>query len=312
MIIDSINLNHLRIFECVYRTKSMTLAAQELHLTQSGVSQHIKSLEDTIGVKLFDRVKQKLLPTTQATVLFKKSNEGLLQIEQVLSELKGGERVLSGTVSIGMPNEFGNNILLPLLSRIGKKHKGIRFALRYGATRETNEALLAGDLDFAFVDAFGVDQRLKMEKVYDEILQLCASQDFLKARDVAKEPKETKELFESFDYIDYAGGEPVLRMWFRHNYPQWNPKLTVRATLMNVIGVSRMILGDFAVGVLPEHFVQNRLNEGRKLFVFKGCGKPLKNSIYLTYLSEKTASHAVQSVRESIIEELKKLQGATK
>jgi len=307
MIIDSINLNHLRIFECVYRTKSMTLAAQELHLTQSGVSQHIKSLEDTIGVKLFDRVKQKLLPTQQATVLFRKSNEGLSQIEQVLSELKGGERVLNGPVSIGMPNEFGNNVLLPILSKIGKKHRGVRFVLRYGATRETNEALLNGELDFAFVDGFGVDQRLKMEKVYDEVLQLCASQEYLKSRDI-KDPKETKELFESFDYMDYASGEPVLRMWFKHHYPHWHLKLNVRATLMNVYGVSRMILNDFAAGVLPEHFVLNKMGEGRKLYVFKGSGKPLKNSIFLTHLEEKTASHAVQSVKASIIEELRKTQ----
>jgi DNA-binding transcriptional LysR family regulator len=43
MIIDHINLNHLRIFQSVYKTQSMTTAAGELHLTQSGVSQHIKA-----------------------------------------------------------------------------------------------------------------------------------------------------------------------------------------------------------------------------------------------------------------------------
>ncbi len=72
MIIDHINLNYLRVFECVFRTGSMTTAAQELHLTQSGVSQHIRSLEDVLGIRLFDRIKKKLIPTTTADILFKR------------------------------------------------------------------------------------------------------------------------------------------------------------------------------------------------------------------------------------------------
>ncbi|MCC6137911.1 MAG: LysR family transcriptional regulator, partial [Bdellovibrionaceae bacterium] len=59
MLLDQINMNYLRIFEAVYRTRSMTQAANELHLTQSGISQHIKSLEDTLDLQLFDRIKQK-------------------------------------------------------------------------------------------------------------------------------------------------------------------------------------------------------------------------------------------------------------
>ena len=46
MIINNLNLNHLLVFECVFRNGSMTAASKELHLTQSGVSQHMKSLED--------------------------------------------------------------------------------------------------------------------------------------------------------------------------------------------------------------------------------------------------------------------------
>src|SRR4051812_5232545 len=113
MLIDHVNLNHLRVFECVYRTRSMTTASRELHLTQSGVSQHIKTFEDGLGVKLFDRIKQRLIPTSAAALLFKRCAEGLYGIEQALTEIKGGEKQLSGTVNIGMPIEFGNNIMMP-------------------------------------------------------------------------------------------------------------------------------------------------------------------------------------------------------
>src|SRR5579885_2662221 len=131
MIIDTLNLNHLRIFECVYRTRSMTAASKELHLTQSGVSQHIKSLEEVLGVRLFDRIKQKLIPTAAAAILFKRATDSLYGLEQTISELKGGEQQLSGEVSIGMPIEFGNGIVLPMLAKFAKQHPRVRFALRY-------------------------------------------------------------------------------------------------------------------------------------------------------------------------------------
>ena len=88
MLIDQINLNQLRVFESVYRTKSMTHAARELHLTQSGVSQHIKALEDVLELKLFDRIKQKLVPTPSARELYKNTAKSFEDIETILNKLK--------------------------------------------------------------------------------------------------------------------------------------------------------------------------------------------------------------------------------
>ena len=66
MLTSSLNLNILRVFETVYSTRSMTKAAQVLFLTQSGVSQHIKSLEESLEFALFDRLQKKLVPTEKA------------------------------------------------------------------------------------------------------------------------------------------------------------------------------------------------------------------------------------------------------
>ena len=88
MILDNLNLNHLRLFECVYRTKNMTKAADELHLTQSGISQHMKALEDNLGVKLFDRVRQRLVPTKAGATLYEHCHQGLHNIESAVSYIK--------------------------------------------------------------------------------------------------------------------------------------------------------------------------------------------------------------------------------
>src|SRR6187402_2647586 len=109
MFIDSLNLNQVRIFECVYRTQSMTAAARELHLTQSGVSQHIRAFEEILGAKLFDRINQRVVPTTSATLLYDHCAKSLQGLEEAFSELQAEKNQLAGRVHIGMPTEFGYN-----------------------------------------------------------------------------------------------------------------------------------------------------------------------------------------------------------
>jgi DNA-binding transcriptional LysR family regulator len=303
MIIDTINLNHLRIFECVYRTRSMTAAAQELHLTQSGVSQHVKAFEDVLGVRLFDRIKQRLVPTKAAGSLFERCKQSLYSIEEVLSEVKGGEKRLSGTVTVGMPIEFGNNVVVPLLSRFGLAHPGVRFALKLGFASAMNERLLTGEIDFAFVDQYRMDPRIETRKVYDEILDLCASPELLKRSGGA--PKHARKYFEGLDYVEYQKDEPILRMWFEHHLDSRNLKLNVKATVMDVQGLARLVLSGLGAGVLPHHLVLKLQKEGHKLHAFKGCGKPLKNGISVAYLRERTQSPAAQAALDALVGDLK-------
>lgn len=315
MIIDHINLNHLRIFECVYRTKSMTEAAKELHLTQSGVSQHMKTLEDVLEVKLFDRVKQRLIPTSSGHLLFKRCTEALYGIEDVLSQLRGGKQSLSGSVSIGMPMEFGNNLVLPLLSKFGTEHPRVRFVLRYGFATEMNDGIMKGDLDFAFVDAFNLDTRITTEKVYDEVLHLCCTPSMVEkiAKPQPRNPAENRKYFESLEYVDYQPGEPVLRLWFQHHLGTRHLNLNVRATVMDVQGVSRLIHTGAYAGVLPGHLVeqlQANLPKNKRLHIFKGSGSMLKNGISLAYLKERTQSPASAAVHRWLMQSLRQRASA--
>jgi DNA-binding transcriptional LysR family regulator len=302
MIIDSINLNHLRIFECVFRTGSMTSAAHELHLTQSGVSQHIRSLEDVLGVRLFDRIKRKLIPTNSGNLLFKKCTESLYGIEQTLSAIKGGEVQITGNVNIGMPMEFGNNVILPMLSKFCVLHPQIRFSLRYGLANQMNQDVLSGNLDFAFVDGFGIDKRIKTEAIYDEVLLLCAAEVLVRR---TGRVQESKKYYESLDYVDYQIGEPVLRMWFGHHLGSRNLNINIRATVMDVQGVARMIMSGLAAGVLPGHLAIKLNQEKHRIHCFRGSGKPLKNKISIAFLEERTQSLASSQVMHWLLAELR-------
>lgn len=290
MFIDKLNLNHLRIFESVYRSRSMTRASRDLHLTQSGVSQHIKTLEDALGVQLFDRIKQRLIPTGIAVQLFEESSQGLGRIEEALVRIKGQGQTLSGAVSIGMPIEFGNNLIMPLLAKFGRLHPMVQFRVRLDYASAFNDLLLSGQMDFAVVDEYALDRRIHTEVVYNEILELCASRELIAQKGVIR---NTRQYFENLEYVEYQEKEPILRMWFQHHLGVRNLKLNVRATVMDVQGLGRLILNGLGVGVLPHYRVKRLASQGEHLHVFKGSGKPLVNRMSLAYLRERSHSPAV-------------------
>jgi DNA-binding transcriptional LysR family regulator len=295
MIIDNLNLNLLRVFECVYRTKSMTKAAGELHMTQSGVSQNIKNLEDILEVKLFDRVKQRPVPTHKAHDLFKRTSVCLYDIEKTLADIKDQDQSLKGNVIIGVPIEYGNNVILPLLAKWGSKQPGLTFKMVYGHASDMNNLILTGKLDFAFVDTFGLDKQIKSEKVFNETLNLCASKEYVKAHGPVS---GSKKYFDELDYISYIDDAPVLKSWFKHHLKVQNFQGKIKASLMDVQGMAQMISSGFGVGILPSHVLTKFKEMGHQLHVYKGSGKPLHNEISVAYLESRTQSPAVEQTLE--------------
>ncbi len=321
MIIDQLNLNHLRIFEVVLRAKSVTAAAQELHLTQSGVSQHLKAFEEMLGVTLFDRIKGRMVPTAEAQTLYERCQRSLGEIEQALTDIKSGGRQVSGLVTVGMPIEFGHNVILPLLAEFGKQHPSVKFSVRFGFAGVMSEALVAGEMDFAFVDDMAIDRRIDTSPVYDEVLELCVSQSLLRqSMELGGKPKSTKDLeaalgtrdrrfFETLPFVDYQKDEAILRLWFQHHLGSQALRLNLRATVVDVQGVARLVMGGLGAGVLSDHLIQKLRNEGHDIEVFRGSGRSLKNTISAAWLRDRTLTPATALLRDWLREQLRDASG---
>lgn len=303
-MISNVNLNQLRIFEVVYRTRSMTEAAKELHLTQSGVSQHIQSLEESLGLKLFDRIQRKILPTSIAARLYEKCHVTFEDLGKALTELTGTPGELSGTVSLGTPIEFGNNVLMRTLAEFCHQHPKVNLRLQYDFANVMNRDLMSGALDLAFVDDYPMDPAIQTLNVYSEELHLCASIDYLKEKKL-QGTKESRDLFDSMEYVDFQEATPLLRIWFAHHFPRIHFEHRLRVSVMDVQGLSRLIVKGVGAGVLPDHLISRIDPNGKLLVTFRGSGKPVKNLIRLAYVEKRTLSAAAKA----LLERLKKIDG---
>src|SRR5712672_1278048 len=123
-------LNALRAFEAAARSESFTQAAEELCVTQGAVSHQVKALEATLGIKLFNRERQRLVITDAG-------REYLNVIRDALDRIAAGtERVLqrqnSGVLTVSTSPDFAAKWLVNRLGRFGEAHPGID--LRVSAT----------------------------------------------------------------------------------------------------------------------------------------------------------------------------------
>lgn len=289
--IPEYNLNHFKVFMAVYQAGSMTGAAELLHLTQSGVSQHIQALEEDLGQPLFSRVGRKLIPTQIATAIYPDIERAFVTVSERLRRVTGKNEEPEGMVRIGMPIEFGVNVLVPKLASLGQKYKKISFEITLDYASVLSQALIRGELDFAFVDETPLDRRIDYKAVAREDLLLCASREYMGTR---PRVNYTQSYFESLDYIEYRGQEPILRRWMLHHLKRKNLKLNVRSHIMDVQGVAKFITCGLGCGVLPDHLVTKLKKDGADLYVFEGKGKPLRNEIRLIRLKGHAPSGAAE------------------
>src|ERR1700757_650311 len=116
-------LNSLKAFEAAARHESFTRAAEELFVTQGAVSQQVKALESGLGVKLFNRERQRLIITEAG-------RDYLTVVRDALDRIAvGTERLLqrqsSGALTISTSPDFAAKWLVYRLGRFAEAHPDI-------------------------------------------------------------------------------------------------------------------------------------------------------------------------------------------
>lgn len=151
MHIKDIDLNLLRLFDAVYRTRNVSRAAELLDLTQPAASQGLSRLRTLLQDPLFMRSAGGVQPTPKAQRLAEPVRLALATLEQALGEVAGFDPAHSSrTFQIHM-SDIGESRFLPeLMAALRERAPGLRVQTRPVPRDQIVEALDAGRIDFAF------------------------------------------------------------------------------------------------------------------------------------------------------------------
>ncbi|WP_075220495.1 LysR family transcriptional regulator [Acuticoccus yangtzensis] len=181
-----INLKAMHHFEAVARLGSVTLAAHELAVSPSAVSQQLKTLETQFGVRLFRREKRRLVLTADGDRLFRTTTQAFGALRNARSAILRQRHMRSLTVRV--TPSFGVRWLGPRIAAFSADNA--EWAIRIDATPDfTNFDTEATDFDLRY--GHGDWTGLSVTPIMgDIVLPLCSPDYLARLRDVSADPVE--------------------------------------------------------------------------------------------------------------------------
>jgi DNA-binding transcriptional LysR family regulator len=153
------DIHQLKTFVTVAREGSVTRASGVLHLSQPAVSAHIKEMEDTLGVNLFERTPRGMSVTREGQRLLAKAEQTLAAYQELVAEALRSKGELTGKLRLGAGSNSNYEAIGKLLSVFAERHPGVEVALSHRSSHEILAGLRNGSLDAGFYNEPGEAER---------------------------------------------------------------------------------------------------------------------------------------------------------
>ena len=178
------DIRRLEIFAKVAELGSFSRAAQALSLTQPTVSEHVRALEDELGVQLLDRLGRGAAPTRAGQLLLGYAQRLLVlsrEAKQAMDQFQGR---LSGELIIGGSTIPGEYVLPALVGKFKAKQADISVVLLIGDSRQVSEWVDDGRVELAVVGARPTQRSLEARELMgDELVVVVPAEHEWARRD---------------------------------------------------------------------------------------------------------------------------------
>ena len=155
------DMKHLETFCKVAETGSFSRAGEAIYLTQPTVSGHIASLEQQMGLKLFDRLGRRIALTNGGQIFYRYAKEILRLRDEALNAIYEFSHLLKGRITIGGSTIPGEYFLPKVMGKFQTQAPGISISLVIADSQQIIDMLRAGEIEVGVVgmrfDGEGID-----------------------------------------------------------------------------------------------------------------------------------------------------------
>jgi len=266
-------MKQLDTFCKVAELESFSRAGEAIYLTQPTVSGHIAALEQSVGLKLFDRLGRRVALTNGGKIFYRYAKEILKLRDEARNAIYEYSHVIKGRITIGGSTIPGEYFLPRVMGGFQKEAPGITISLLIADSQEIVALLLAGGIELGVVGMrFDTDRVDVYPLFHDRVIIIAhpehplASQGEVSWEDLRRAPllirekgSGTRQTFEV--YVQGAG---------------------YRLDDFNIIGemgsstaVKEGVKGGIGLGIISDLAVQEDIDTGRiKEVLVQGGGAP--------------------------------------
>lgn len=282
------SMTGLRVFESAARHLSFSRAADELSLTQSAVSRQMRTLESLLRLKLFHRVRQRLVLTPAGAAYAPEVRAVLSRIEAATLELLSHQGH-GGVLNLAILPTFGTRWLIPRMGSFARAHPHVTVNF---STRSTAFDFAADHLDAAihFGDPGNWPGVVAHRLMGEEVVPICAPS--------LKKLRSLKDL----------AGQTLLQHATRpHAWQEWliaagardvNPLKGPRFEHFQMV-IQAAVAG-LGVAIMPRFLIEEELASGELVIPFD---HPVRSTqaYYFVYPEEKQALPALRAFRDWLL-----------
>jgi Transcriptional regulator len=267
-------IRQIKYFIQVCKDKSVSKAAENLHISQQGLSKIIKNLEDEFEVVLFERTSKGVILTEFGNLLLEKSEKVIEEFDSMIDFLNEKANLEKMTINIGLPHILYADLFALILCEFNERHKDVNLEIvelgSYACERYMEDDLL--DISFA-VKPINTDKFGFIHVATSDVVLLVNQNHYL----AKKKEVELKDLAdEKFIMLttDYKSRYLTIDSCIREGF---NPNIVFTTSQLDrIFGLVAMNKG---IAILPELNSIKASISNDKISIISFKDKPFKIEI---------------------------------
>lgn len=299
---NRIRMRHLRCFLQLAKFRSVTRAADELNTVQPSVSRTLKELEIELGVDLFHRSSNGLTLTTAGETLLGYVKNGLLQIDQGLSVLRGESRKQQ-VIICALPNVV--RVLMPsVIAKFKKFYPEIDISLKTNIGEIMLDGLRNGQVDFMVGRLMSPSMLKDMsyEHLYHEPLVFACRVE----HPLAEKKSVMIEDIDQFEIIIPSDGTIIRTELDRFILSKGLTRFSNVVETISFEFSRKYIQATDAIVCQPKGTIRQELEQGN-VVILDTSSEELMGSVGLTTIAANTSSHPATLMKDIIRKEVVEL-----
>jgi len=273
-------LNQLQIFLKIVEQKSVTKAAQELHLTQPAVSIQLRNFQDQFDIPLTELIGRKIFITEFGLEIAESAQNIINQVEAINNKTLAFKGFLTGTLKISVVST-GKYVMPYFLTDFIKQNEGVDLKMDVTNKAKVIRSLEKNEVDFALLSV--LPENMNIEKI-----DLLQNKLFLIGNTEINQKEGSKRKFKDYPLIFREKGSGT-RQTMERFIARDNISVQKKMELTSNEAVKQAIIAGLGNSVMPLIGIRNELRNG-ELHIIPVKGLPITTTWSLIWLTGKRHS----------------------
>ncbi len=251
-------LHYLKIFHTIAKYTSFKKASEVLCVSQPALSIQIKKLEGGTGLKLFNKIGNKIVLSEDGEMLYSYTKKIFAIVEDLENHIQNLGNEIAGTINLGASNTPGVYILPKVIGVMKKRYPGVSVNLHVADTSEIANLIENGTLDVAVNGGNGnYNSNIFAEKLFNDRLIIVASPENPLT---SKASLDIQELSHTAFVVHSTTSQ--LYTYYKKFVEAYGLTENIGMHFGSIDAIKYAIYADLGVSILPYYAVKSEIEKG--------------------------------------------------